>query len=63
MAINSINENLNSLKVIDADCTKTNTGRKTGIISYLERKIEQKCHWNVIKLVYTSILWHNNDQN
>ena len=27
----------------------TNTGHKTGIISRLERKIEQKCHSNVSK--------------
>ena len=38
--------------VIGAATTNTNTEYKTGIISRLERKIEQKCHWNVIKFVY-----------
>ena len=50
--VNSIGENLNCLKVIGADGTNTNTGHKTGIISRLERKIEQKCHWNVFNLVF-----------
>ena len=40
----STRENLNCLKVICANGTNTNTGRKKGIISRLERKIEQKCH-------------------
>ena len=53
--VNSISENLNCLKVISADGTNTNAGHKTGIISRLERKIEQKCHWNVSKFFYTSI--------
>ena len=54
--VNSISENLNCLKVIGADGTNTNTRHKTEIISRLERKIEHKCHWNVGKFFYTSIL-------
>ena len=47
--VNNISENLNCLKVIGADGTNTNTGHKIWINSRLERKIEQKCHWNVSK--------------
>ena len=52
--VNNISENLNCLRVINSD--GTNTGHKTGIISRLESKIEQKCHWNVTTFFYTSIL-------
>ena len=52
--VNRISESLNCLKVIGADVTNTNTGHKTGIISRLEGKIEQKRHWNVSKICYTS---------
>ena len=54
--VNSTSENLNCLRVINADGTNTKTGHKTGIISRLESKIEQKCHWNVTTSFYTSIL-------
>ena len=53
---NSFSENLNCSKVICANGTNTNSGRKKGIISRLEKKIEQKCHWNVSKFFFTSIL-------
>ena len=42
-----LGDDIQYLKVLGADGTNTNTGRRNGALSLIENHIHCKCHWNV----------------